>query len=332
MNLTEKKSNKRTAFTIIELLTVMSIITILISILVPAMNKARQFAKDVKQKNQLRAIGVSLEMFHNDFGSYPPSDYDGPGDTGTYGYCGAMKLAEAMIGQDLLGFHQNSRFREDYFDGAGNLLYDRDPTTPLDDSDGHNLDLRVGPYLELGNANAHRLWHIYGNQRLEPGPGPDGVLGGFNRDAFVLCDVYDRVSSNAPTGKRYIGMPILYYKADTGGNRHPHFLNNNPALAFIGNINDPQNFYDYSDNDRFVQMRMPWKPPGTVHLMDSSNQQTMHSPPLDSSSANFFYHNTHDEDIAIEYGRPHKPHSFILISAGFDGEYGTSDDIFNFAQ
>jgi len=30
--------------------------------------------------------------------------------------------------------------------------------------------------------------------------------------------------------------------------------------------------------------------------------------------------------------RPYKPDTFILMSAGFDGEYGTNDDITNFQQ
>ena len=57
------KSNKKAAFTIVELLTVMSIIVILIGLLVPAMNQVKIFAKEVKQKAQFNAISVALEFF-----------------------------------------------------------------------------------------------------------------------------------------------------------------------------------------------------------------------------------------------------------------------------
>jgi hypothetical protein len=30
--------------------------------------------------------------------------------------------------------------------------------------------------------------------------------------------------------------------------------------------------------------------------------------------------------------KPYRQDSYILLSAGFDGEYGTSDDVFNFGD
>ena len=102
-----KKSDKKAAFTIVELLTVMSIIVILIGLLVPALNSVRRYASEVKQHAQFNAIADGLEMFRNDFEEYPDSKGR---DLNGIPYCGAMKLAEAMVGQDLLGFHPQSTF------------------------------------------------------------------------------------------------------------------------------------------------------------------------------------------------------------------------------
>ncbi|MHC4265111.1 MAG: type II secretion system protein, partial [Planctomycetota bacterium] len=150
MRRTIEKDRRIEGFTIIELLTVMSIIIILISLLVPAMNKARQFAKEVQQKNQFKAINTGLEMYRNDFEEYPDSSdpsYD-TSNPGGYAYSGAMKLAEAVMGQDLLGFHPYSRFRSDYYDSTvSNRLYDFDPGNSGDDPDDYNQELRKGPYL-----------------------------------------------------------------------------------------------------------------------------------------------------------------------------------------
>jgi len=331
-----KMLKRKAGFTIVELLTVMSIIIILISLLVPAMSEARKYAKRVQQKNQFKAIGTAVEMFRNDFEEYPNSSRDLPGEpTGNptgYSYCGAMKLTEAVLGQDLLGFHSYSRFRADYLDGQGNILYDYDPTQSL--IDNYNLELRKGPYLDVGAANAHRLWNIYGGQASDN----DGAqnLGGFNSLAFVICDVYTRVENKSATGEPYIGMPVLYYRANTNGVGHPHFANNDPSSAsFAGPTlteeNAPNLYYNFLDNEMLVEMGMPWNA-NIWHLMDSRGRPTGKDVPLNQSSAYFFYHNTYDENVPITSGRPHRPDSFILISAGYDGQYGTSDDITNFQQ
>jgi len=61
-----KQSNRRAAFTIVELLTVMSIIVILIGLLVPALNQVKKYAYEVKQRAQLKSIDTALELFNSE--------------------------------------------------------------------------------------------------------------------------------------------------------------------------------------------------------------------------------------------------------------------------
>ncbi len=121
---TIKNSRNKRAFTIVELLTIMSIIVILMGLLLPALNKVKRYAKEVKQKAQFHSIDVAMELFNTEHDDYPESGaLDG---SGTTDYCGAMKLCEAMMGQDLMGYHPDSVFNWDGTDAEGNQIYDTD--------------------------------------------------------------------------------------------------------------------------------------------------------------------------------------------------------------
>jgi prepilin-type N-terminal cleavage/methylation domain-containing protein len=288
---------RKSAFTLVELLAVLGIIAILVAVLIPALTVVRKMAKETQQKAQLTTIEMGLTAFKNDYGDYPPSH----GYDTDYSYCGAQTLAEAMSGQDLLGFHPESIFSKDGKKADGTDLY---PVTP----DTANLKARKGPYLELATTNVFRLGNSSGS--AEDGLF-DSVSSGLDKDKYVICDVFTIRRMTLGSGNAAkAGTPILYYKANTSSKK------------FDPNSNSEDQIYNAYDNFSLIILK-------SVTADGSAGK----AHPLAGAPKNLY---KPDHEGGIRDSKittipwPHRPDSYILISAGADGLYGTSDDIRNF--
>lgn len=291
-------TNNKKGLTVVEMLVVIVVMAVLISLLIPAVTTIREVAEKAKQRGEFVTISMGLESFRNDFGDYPNS-YAGTDD-----YCGAQILAEAMVGYDLFGLHPKTNWKSN------------DPNNIYDTSE-NNLKARVGPYVEIEKVGAIALNDIGSREGLYSN------AAGFSSNLssrYVLTDTYKRnytfdIDGDGKADIVKSGMPILYFKARSN--------------KYKLDSNGTDSIYDFRDNQELVDSRVPWDD-SKLSPLDTDIFYDTDSPP-DTPEMKYITNPAAATTTATDK-IPYNKDSFILISAGKDGLYGTNDDIFNFEK
>ncbi len=313
--MTRTRRRDASGFTLVELLTVISIIALLISILLPSLAQARAQAKKVKVQTQIDAIAKGLEMFRNDHrDQYPASDYgydplrNLPNQTSKNQLSGAHWLARAMVGPDMRGIDVEAKASVPQ--PSDSPILDYQAATPSNPA--YNSMERSGTYIQLETAPAIR--------DNDPDKAPNVTLSPAT-GRLILLDGY--------------GFPILYYRADPGAG----------DIAFVRSRKGGGNpgVYCREDNADFTGTDSTdgWiLKPGKQHKLKvfdlRATGDCAHDgcnwPQSDTFNSYFFNPDVFTATQSGGHGtiKPYNADSFILLSPGADGIYGTRDDVKNF--
>jgi prepilin-type N-terminal cleavage/methylation domain-containing protein len=310
------------AFTLIELLVVISIIAILIGIMSVGMNKVKKIAENLRQKVEFKAMEVGLELFAKDFESYPESRVLPNITAGSDIVCGAQHLAEALVGRDNRGFEPQSGWYP-----TDDRIYNAQISPAVfanfyDSSQDASLKRRKQPYVDFKYSGVYTIAELW-----QGGFGPSTIYtssGMTNRQRSpVITDTFRRNEITVGGNSVKVGMPVLYFKADSSKRFRIDLTKNvvtNPASAEYSKWS-----YNFDDNLPVLQL------PGMV---DTALPEMDYKKAVGDSAAiqaqNFYESITQTSDATRKFFKPYNAETFILISAGWDGIYGTKDDITNF--
>ena len=310
-------NKNQSGFTLIELLVVIAIITLLLGILSPGLSALNRHATGLKQKSQLSAIGIGLELFKRRYDNYPNSRAVVDGDSSKV-VTGAHHLVEALLGRDEQGYDPKSLWH-----GPGETaitdLYRNDTDFPEGRT---SLNRRYKLFVELKATGVYRLDQIY-DPAIDPPVNflHSGTGTGWN-ESPVFTDIFKakKIVNNGENVK--VGSPILYYRANYKSQTHYRDV--------VQKTNTSNWIYDFNDNKNITGDIING-PVGLKSLRDDTKKNVL-------TQAKFYEMITNPHSVTQTTSappndirsRPFNQNSFILISAGWDGVYGTKDDITNF--
>lgn len=100
---------RRIGFTLIELLVVIAIIGVLVALLLPAIQSARESARRLQCQNNLKQLGLALHLYHDDHRVFPAGLYSETDDLQNADSTGFTRLLSSLEGENLLAAYNFDR-------------------------------------------------------------------------------------------------------------------------------------------------------------------------------------------------------------------------------
>jgi prepilin-type N-terminal cleavage/methylation domain-containing protein len=229
------------AFTLVELLVVITILGVLIALLLPAIQSAREAARLSACKNNLRQLGLGLHSYESSFGKLPPGYEYAPAPGGNArGYSWSARLLPYIEQRALF---EQIDFTKPVYDNANAAARERHVPLLLCPTD----DVSPSGFVEMADERYAMACYVanFGTPDLDDDQaqehglanslGPfDGPWGPFYRNSATrLSQITDGLSATLMLGERQNGPFRLQ------GVHGPHFAYETTWAGAVRDVDDP---------------------------------------------------------------------------------------------
>ena len=236
-----RKIRQKKAFTLVELLVAIAITGILVALLLPAIQAAREAARRTSCKNNLKQIAVAMHNFESAFGKLPPGyEYSAGPQGNSRGYSWGVRLLPYM---ELGSLYDRIAFDKPVFDSINAAVREQHIQILLCPTD----DVSPSGFVEMDNERYAMACYVanFGTPDLDEDQGQvrghSNPLGPFSRpwgpfyrnSATKLCRITDGLSQTLMVGERQNGP----FRVE--GVHGPHFEYETTWIGAVRDIDEP---------------------------------------------------------------------------------------------